>query len=82
MCVWTKKRGSINAVGLMATPCPKSLHGKGEKHRSNKANTWTLRVGGQICQGCAPNIYIEFTVRWRCGGDDVRTASRRCQHRP
>ena len=31
MCVWTKKRGSINAVVLMATPCPKSLHGKGEK---------------------------------------------------
>ena len=30
MCVWTKKRGSINAVVLMATPCPKSLHGKGE----------------------------------------------------
>ena len=29
MCVWTKKRGSINAVVLMATPCPKSLHGKG-----------------------------------------------------
>ena len=31
MCVWTKKRGSINAVVLMATPCPKSLHGNGEK---------------------------------------------------
>ena len=31
MRVWTKKRGSINAVVLMATPCPKSLHGKGEK---------------------------------------------------
>ena len=31
MCVWTKKRGSLNAVVLMATPCPKSLHGKGEK---------------------------------------------------
>ena len=31
MCVWTKKRGSMNAVVLMATPCPKSLHGKGEK---------------------------------------------------
>ena len=24
MCVWTKKRGSLNAVVLMATPCPKS----------------------------------------------------------
>ena len=23
MCVWTKKRGSMNAVVLMATPCPK-----------------------------------------------------------
>ena len=31
MCVWTKKRGSMNAVVLMATPCPISLHGKGEK---------------------------------------------------
>ena len=28
MCVWTKKRGSMNAVVLMATSCPKSLHGK------------------------------------------------------
>ena len=31
MCVWTKKRGSMNAEVLMATPCPKSLHGKGKK---------------------------------------------------
>ena len=31
MCVCTKERGSIKAVVLMATPCPKSLHGKGEK---------------------------------------------------
>ena len=31
MCVWTKKRGSMNDVVLMATPCPKSLHGKGER---------------------------------------------------
>ena len=31
MCVWTKKRGSMSAVVLMASPCPKSLHGKGEK---------------------------------------------------
>ena len=31
MCGWTKKRGSMNAGVLMATPCPKSLHGKGEK---------------------------------------------------
>ena len=30
MCVWTKKRGSMKAEVLMATPCPKSLHGKGE----------------------------------------------------
>ena len=25
MCVWTKKRGSMKAEVLMATPCPKSL---------------------------------------------------------
>ena len=31
MGVWTKKRGSMKAVVLMATPCPKSLHGEGEK---------------------------------------------------
>ena len=31
MCVWTKKRGSLNALALVATPCPKSMHGKGEK---------------------------------------------------
>ena len=31
MCVWTKKRGSIKVVVLMATPCPKSLHDKAEK---------------------------------------------------
>ena len=31
MCVWTKKRGSMNAVVLMATSCPKALHGKGER---------------------------------------------------
>ena len=31
MCVWTKKRGSMNAAVLMATPCPEPLHGKGEK---------------------------------------------------
>ena len=30
MGVWTKQRGSMKAVVLMATPCPKSLHGKGE----------------------------------------------------
>ena len=31
MCVWTKKRGSMKAVVLIATSCPKALHGKGEK---------------------------------------------------
>ena len=32
MCVWTKKRGSMKAVVLMATSCPKSLHAwQGEK---------------------------------------------------
>ena len=29
--VGAQKRGSMKAVVLMATPCPKSLHGKGEK---------------------------------------------------
>ena len=29
--VWTKKRGSMKAVVLTATSCPKSLHGKGEQ---------------------------------------------------
>ena len=31
MGVWTKERGSKKAVVLMATTCPKSLHGKGEQ---------------------------------------------------
>ena len=31
MGVWTKKRGSMEAVVLMATPAPKSLHCKGVK---------------------------------------------------
>ena len=31
MCGWTKKRGSMKAVVLMATPFPKSLHDKAEK---------------------------------------------------
>ena len=35
MCVWTKKRGSMKAVVLMATPCPKSLHGKGRSGSRN-----------------------------------------------
>ena len=39
MCVWTKKRGSMNAVVLMATPCPKSLYGKGEKWMGER---WVL----------------------------------------
>ena len=46
MCVWTKKRGSMNAVVLIgqgvaiikASPCPKSLHGKGEKWIARNIN--------------------------------------------
>ena len=34
MGVWTKKRGSMKAVVLMAAACPKSLHGKGENGRA------------------------------------------------
>ena len=49
MCVWTKKRGSLNAVVLMATPCPKSLHGKGEK--------WIAR---NILQGLDSNDVCNF----------------------
>ena len=44
MCVWTKKRGSMKAAVLMATPCPKSLHGKrkGEKWIArNICRAWT-----------------------------------------
>ena len=41
MCVWTKKRGSMKAEVLMATPCPKSLHGKGEKWIAR--NIWVER---------------------------------------
>ena len=31
MGVCTKERKGVTAEVLMATPCPKSLHGKGEK---------------------------------------------------
>ena len=31
MGVCTKERKGVTAAVLMATPCPKSLHGKGEK---------------------------------------------------
>ena len=41
MGVWTKKRGSMKALVLMATPCPKSLHGKGEKWIATFSRAWT-----------------------------------------
>ena len=37
MCVWTKKRGSMNAVVLIATPCPKLLH--------PALSYWDVKVG-------------------------------------
>ena len=54
MCVWTKKRGSMKAVVLMATPCPKSLHGKGEK--------WIARNILQGLDSRQPDVsyYIRF----------------------
>ena len=66
MCVWTKKRGSMNAVVLMATPCPKSLHGKGEK--------WIAR---NILQGLDSRQPMTARERWvllkrpRCDIDGV-----------
>ena len=56
MCVWTKKRGSMNAVVLMATPCPESLHGKGEK--------WIARSGF----GALFLIFFRF-LRQSMGGE-------------
>ena len=54
MCVWTKKRGSMNAVVLMATPCPQSLHGKGEKWIARGSSPPFLddeeREGGFYCK--------------------------------
>ena len=48
MCVWTKKRGSVNAVVLMATPCPKSLHGKGEKWIASSPERWWVLFEGEV----------------------------------
>ena len=42
MCVWTKKRGSMNAVVLMATPCPKSLLAEGENAALDQASPCAL----------------------------------------
>ena len=38
MGVWTKKRGIMRAVVLMATPSPKSLWQRGELPRSDEAD--------------------------------------------
>ena len=38
MGVWTKKRGFMKAVVLMATPCPKSLWQRGELPRSDEVD--------------------------------------------
>ena len=38
MCVWTKKRGSMNAVVLMATACPKQF----DSARTNKPSADVL----------------------------------------
>ena len=59
MCVWTKKRGSMNAEVLMATPCPKSLHGKGEK--------W---IAHNILQGLDSLAYLQD--EGACAQHDVR----------
>ena len=44
MCVWTKKRGSMNAVVLMATPCPKSLAGDDDVYYYIR---WRLKLEGE-----------------------------------
>ena len=51
MCVLTKKRGSMNAVVLKATPCPKSLHGKGEK--------WIARMIKQKARPKGVNLQVD-----------------------
>ena len=57
MCVWTKKRDSLNAVVRMATPCPKSLHGKGEK-----------RIARNILQGLDSRFFIFADPPFRASG--------------
>ena len=41
----------MNAVVLMATPCPKSLHGKGEKWISTTVSRSVQNVTRNILQG-------------------------------
>ena len=42
MGVWTEKRKGVKAVIIMATPCPKSLHGNGEKLAQSHSHTHLL----------------------------------------
>ena len=42
MCVWTKKRGSMKAEVLMATPCPESLQREGGFYESFIERRWVL----------------------------------------
>ena len=57
MCVWTKKWDSLNAVVRMATPCPKSLHGKGEK-----------RIARNILQALDSRFFIFADPPFRASG--------------
>ena len=56
MCVWTKKRGSMNAVVLMATPCPdvftylsiKMMHRRRWSERKKSLSTFFQKTAGGI----------------------------------
>ena len=57
MCVWTKKWGSMKAVVLMATPCPKSLHGKRGEVVSGGQGCYRLTRGRT-----GPSLYREWVA--------------------
>ena len=77
MCVWTKKRGSMNAVVLMATPCPKSLHGKGEKWIAHNMLLEGETENTGVCTKERKGVAAEAERRWvllkipRCDIDGV-----------
>ena len=65
MCVWTKTRGSMKAVVLVATPCAKSLHGKGEKWRDYKGASGEKGQARVRRVGFIENTARRHTVRQR-----------------
>ena len=72
MCVWTKKRGSMNAVVLMATPCPKACNGFGltlfnvTEEQCFVISTPRARPGHELiqCIESIANYFLCYNIFW------------------